>query len=133
MENNQLLYTAKPADGIEQRQHRMLAALSKHLGLLCRAAKEAGIEEKEHYHWLKTDEKYKEAVHNVLEQVTDTVEDALFNLISKGNVTAIIFYLKTRGKHRGYAQHEEEAFSKWPYTVDATTETEDERKWRNSL
>lgn len=132
MENNEL-HTALPVNRTVERQNCMLAALGKHFGIVQRAAKAAGIEAEEHYHWLKADEQYKKAVHKAFEQVTDTVEGKLFDLIEKGNITAVIFYLKTRGKNRGYAQREKESFSKWPYTVDVTTETEEELKWRNSI
>jgi hypothetical protein len=37
----------------------------------------------------------------------DTAESALFNQIKEGNVTSIIFYLKTKGRRRGYVERQE--------------------------
>ncbi len=37
----------------------------------------------------------------------DFMESRLLKAIDKGNVTAIIFYLKTKGKDRGYIEPQE--------------------------
>lgn len=41
------------------------------------------------------------------ERLTDHVESKLHSEIDKGNVTAIIFYLKTKAKDRGYVERQE--------------------------
>lgn len=48
-----------------------------------------------------------EAVSDAREQMLDKAEGKLYQLIAKGNVTAIIFYLKTQAKHRGYVERQE--------------------------
>jgi len=55
-----------------------------------------------HYRWLDTDEDYKEAVSNAAEKTLDLVEKALINQIKKGSVQATMFYLKTKGRQRGF-------------------------------
>lgn len=48
------------------------------------------------------------AVRNeVIDSTLDWAETQLFRLISEGNPTAIIFYLKCKGKHRGYSERSE--------------------------
>jgi hypothetical protein len=48
-----------------------------------------------------------EAWEAIREKRHDYVENALHKLIREGNVTAIIFYLKTQAKDRGYVERQE--------------------------
>ena len=48
-----------------------------------------------------------EAWEAIREKRHDYVENALHKLIRDGNVTAIIFYLKTQAKDRGYVERQE--------------------------
>lgn len=45
-----------------------------------------------------------EAVEDAREKLYDTVESKLYERIEAGDLTAIIFFLKTRCKHRGYTE-----------------------------
>jgi hypothetical protein len=49
----------------------------------------------------------KEAVEDSREKRHDYVENKLMSAINDGNVTAIIFYLKTQCKDRGYVERTE--------------------------
>jgi hypothetical protein len=49
----------------------------------------------------------KKAIYEAIETNLDLAESKLVSGISEGNMTAIIFYLKTKGKHRGYVQRVE--------------------------
>ena len=40
----------------------------------------------------------------VVEQFVDLAESRLVQAINHGNLTAIMFYLKTKGQHRGYTE-----------------------------
>ena len=48
-----------------------------------------------------------EAWEAIRERRHDFVENALHKQIKDGNITAIIFYLKTQGKGRGYIERQE--------------------------
>lgn len=85
----------------------MLEALEKSLGIVSTAAKVAGIDRSTHYLWLREDPAYKEAVEEVQDQVLDFAESHLYKLIKHGNPAANIFYLKTKGRKRGYVEHQE--------------------------
>jgi hypothetical protein len=82
----------------------MIEALKNQLGNVTVATKQVGIERTTHYLWLRTDPIYKKAYEEVPELILDAVEHSLQKNIIAGNVVAQIFYLKTKGKHRGYIE-----------------------------
>ena len=82
----------------------MIQALEQQLGIITAAAKQAGIDRKTHYRWLESDPEYKEAAEAIPEIVLDFAENSLYKQIKEGNVAATIFFLKTRGKERGYIE-----------------------------
>ena len=49
----------------------------------------------------------KDALNDIREDALDYVESKLFELIDKGHPSAIIFFLKCQGKHRGYVERQE--------------------------
>ena len=56
----------------------------------------------------------------IVERNLDLAESGLLDAINKGNLTAIMFYLKTKGKHRGYAErHQIEGKDGAPVEVKA--------------
>ena len=85
----------------------MLEALERSLGIVSTAAKAANIDRQTHYNWLKDDPNYKAAVEAIQESVIDFAESHLYKLIKEGNPAANIFYLKTKGKNRGYIERQE--------------------------
>ena len=64
-----------------------------------------------YYYWYNKDKAFKEAADNTVESQIDIVEASLFKQISEGNTTAIIFFLKTKAKHRGYVERVEQDIS----------------------
>lgn len=73
-------------------------------GIISMAADSVGITRKTYYNWLEKDPKFKENVDEVMESVIDKVEGKLLTRINDDDTTAIIFYLKTKGKKRGYIE-----------------------------
>lgn len=86
---------------------QMLSALESSLGVVKEATKTVGINRSTYYDWLKNDYEFKQAVDEINEGAVDFAETALYNRIEKGDTTAIIFYLKTKGKKRGYVEKTE--------------------------
>lgn len=78
--------------------------LEKNLGVLTPTFKEVGIHHQTYYNWMKKDKKFETAVENIKEVAVDFVESKLYKSINDGNVTAQIFYLKTKARHRGYIE-----------------------------
>jgi hypothetical protein len=60
-----------------------------------------------HYRWLESDPEYAAAVDAIKESLIDRAEGVLHGLISEGNVPAVLFFLKTQGKKRGYVERTE--------------------------
>ncbi len=89
----------------------MLEALEQSLGVVTTACKVVGIERKTHYNWLDQDEDYKAAVKSIENVAIDFAESQLHKQIKKGSTQATIFYLKTKGKKRGYVERQEHELS----------------------
>lgn len=79
-----------------------------------------------YYAWMKDDPEFKQQVEDIQDGLIDFAEEKLFDLIdgayeevihpltgevvnlrSKPNPTSVIFYLKTKGKNRGYIERQE--------------------------
>ena len=65
------------------------------------------VSRQSHYRWLEEDEEYAEAVSSAQDRTLDKVEKALQKQIENGSVQATIFYLKTKGKDRGFTEKQE--------------------------
>jgi hypothetical protein len=89
------------------RKANMLKALEQSMGIVTTAAKMVGLDRDVHYKWMREDQKYKEAVQSLEGAALDFAESKLLKQIEGGDTTAIIFYLKTKGKGRGYVERQE--------------------------
>ena len=89
------------------KKEAMLEALEKSLGIVSTACKMVDISRQTHYAWLKADEEYKKAVNSIQDGVLDFAESHLYKLVKEGNPAATIFFLKTKGKKRGYIERQE--------------------------
>jgi hypothetical protein len=85
----------------------MLEALEKSLGIVTSACKSVDISRETHYRWLREDAEYKAAVDSLSDVALDFAESQLHKQIKEGNSTATIFFLKTKGKKRGYVERQE--------------------------
>lgn len=111
----------------EAKKIQMLEALEKSLGVVSSAAKSAGIDRSTHYDWINPDsERYDKTYSKTAKMIEDValdfVETQLFQKIQgvkkvieteggkeiaykkEPDTAAIIFYLKTKGKKRGYVE-----------------------------
>ena len=88
----------------EQHKKAMIEALNKTLGVVTSALKITGVGRSTYYGWLKDDPEFKEKTSICQDIAIDFAESKLHKLISDENPTAIIFYLKTKGRHRGYIE-----------------------------
>ena len=92
---------------VQPKKAKMLKALEKSLGVVTTACKMAKVGRTTYYEWLDKDPEFKKAVDDFNNIALDFAESKLYELIQEGNVTATIFYLKTKGKKRGYIERQE--------------------------
>ena len=91
----------------EQHKKAMLEALEKSLGVVTPACKAVGIGRTIFYEWLKTDEEFKAKVDELEGVALDFAESQLHKQIQDGVPSSTMFYLKTKGKKRGYIERQE--------------------------
>lgn len=86
------------------KKQAMIKALEQRLGVVTDACKSVGINRATHYKWLNSDKDYKQQVEAIENVAIDFVESKLYEKIQKGDTACIIFYMKTKGKNRGYVE-----------------------------
>tara|TARA_Y100000114_G_C11736912_1_gene316711 strand:+ start:111 stop:467 length:357 start_codon:yes stop_codon:yes gene_type:complete len=91
----------------EHSKKAMIAALEQSLGVVTTACKKTGIGRTTYYDWYNSDPEFKRAVDDVQNVALDFAESQLHRQIAENNTSATIFYLKTKGKGRGYVERTE--------------------------
>ena len=85
----------------------LLDALEKSLGIVTSACKQVGIGRTTFYNYYNEDKEFKASVDDVQNMSLDFAESKLLEQIKNGSTAATIFYLKTKGKQRGYTDKSE--------------------------
>lgn len=95
----------------------------KCLGNVTKSCEEAKIDRSTFYDWIKDDEDFKRKIDDINEQQLDFAESTLFQQMKAGNTTATIFFLKTKGRKRGYVEkHDVEVANHEPIVFTTTPE-----------
>lgn len=98
----------KLAQQVRQNKKALLEALEKSLGVVTTASKSVGLDRACHYRYMNDDPEYAAAVEELSNVALDFAESQLHKQIQKGEVSSTIFYLKTKGKGRGYVERIEQ-------------------------
>ena len=91
----------------ETRVIKVIEAIKESNGLLTLAAKKAGCTYWTVWNYSKQFPSVAKAIEESHETMLDFAEGKLYSKIRDGDNTAIIFYLKTQGKSRGYIERQE--------------------------
>jgi hypothetical protein len=83
------------------------AALRAAAGIVSGAAVKLGCTPRTIRNYLDRSEQLREVEAEIVDQNLDLAETKLLTAIRDGNLTAVIFYLKTKGKARGYTERSE--------------------------
>jgi len=104
---------------MDNNKKRFLEILKQSRGIITSACESVDMSRQTYYNWLKDDKEFADAVDDIQEGMIDFVESKLMQKINgieamdhkSGEVydlppsdTAIIFFLKTKGKKRGYQE-----------------------------
>lgn len=99
----------RPTVAQQMQQHKkdLLVTLEKSLGVVTEACRKAGIDRACFYRYYNADAEFKAAVDELDNVALDFAESQLHKQIESGVPASTIFYLKTRGKERGYIERSE--------------------------
>lgn len=86
----------------EKNKEKLLIALEKHLGIVTTACKEVGLSRNVFYVYYNSDDEFKKAVDEINDFTLDFAESQLLKKIKEGSERSILFYMKYKGKKRGY-------------------------------
>jgi len=89
-------------DRIEKKKVALLKALDRCLGVVTPACKEVGISRNQFYIYYNTDPDFRKAVDDIQDITLDFAESQLLQKIKEGSEKAILFYMKYKGRKRGY-------------------------------
>jgi hypothetical protein len=91
-------------NNIDNYKRQMIEALQESNGVVTTAIQSVKMNRSTFYKWMNEDEEFKKEVDDIRESALDYVESKMFERITNGSDTMIIFFLKTQGKKRGYIE-----------------------------
>lgn len=91
-------------DDMTDAEKDFIERLKDNRGIVGAACRSLGISRATYYNWKKKHPDFAEAAETEISAQVDYVEDRLLDLIETGETAAIIFYMKTKGRDRGYGE-----------------------------
>lgn len=85
-------------------KEKFLEVFENNTANISAACAAAGIARSTFYLWMKEDPDFKDQAEAIQESMIDLAESKLLENIKSNKETSIIFYLKTKGKSRGYVE-----------------------------
>lgn len=99
-----------------------LKKIADALGNISLACIGANIHRRTYYYWIETDEEFKKDVEIVNEKNIDFAESQLLKNIKSGKEQSLLFYLRTKGRSRGYAERQEKGLDNEKIVLNFTKE-----------
>lgn len=91
----------------DKKKSDFLFALKNKRGNISEACTAANIGRNTYYQWIEKDDDFKQKAEDTQESLIDLAESKLMENIEDNDNTSIIFFLKTKGKKRGYIEKQE--------------------------
>lgn len=98
---------AQSAQKTDKKKSDFLVALKNNNGNISEACEAINIGRRTYYSWIEKDETFKQDAEDAQESLIDLAESKLVENIKDNDNTSIIFFLKTKGKKRGYVEKQE--------------------------
>lgn len=95
------------ASKLTDKHKQLIEVFAKKAGNISATCSALGISRQTYYRWIKEIPELEEAVTNAQEALIDNVETKLLSLINDGNLQAVLFFLRTKGRERGYIERVE--------------------------
>lgn len=89
-------------ENLSEKKQRFLKLYDESAMSISAACDKLNIHRQTYYYWRRTDPVFAMLAKDVREAKIDWVQTKLFEKIEKGDITAIIFFLKCQGQSRGY-------------------------------
>lgn len=105
---------------LTDRQLKFVELFERNAGYIKAACRNCKVPRSTYYHWYNTVPAFRKAIDATLEGLVDDAEIALKKKIHEGDIRAIIFFLETKGRQRGYVKR-----SELDATVSAVAENPD--------
>jgi hypothetical protein len=94
-------------DAIGQTKSNLIDCMIKNLGNVTEVCKQMNIARQTFYNYYNNDIDFRNEIDDIKNIALDFVESKLIGKIKEGDTIAILFYLKTQGKKRGYIERQE--------------------------
>ena len=107
--------THKKGYRLSQKQKQLLQAYENAIGNVSAAVKSCNLSRETFYRWKRENPLFDEKVNDIDESSIDFAETMLKKNIRDGKEASIFFYLKTKGKSRGYIETVEQNVSISPF------------------
>lgn len=91
----------------ELHKKQLIEAMKKFHGIVTKACEAVGISRNQFYQYYNNDSAFKAEIDSMDEINLDTVEDKLFQNIIDRDRASIFFYLKYKGRKRGYVDSQD--------------------------
>ncbi len=95
------------AQKTDKKKSEFLVALKNNNGNISDSCQAINIGRRTYYSWLDKDDVFKQDAEDAQESLIDLAESKLIENIQDNDNTSIIFFLKTKGKKRGYIEKQE--------------------------
>jgi hypothetical protein len=112
------------AKKMKQMKSDFLEVAEEHYGLIDASRKAVGLTRHYYDQWIHNDSEFKAAVGELGAKSIKKVEAKLFKLIEEDNLTAVIFYLKTKAGYRETQYVKQETTFTKPIEINVVTPSE---------
>lgn len=91
----------------ELHKKQLIEAMKRFHGIVTKSCEAVGISKNQFYQYYKNDDIFRAEIDSMEDINLDTVEDKLFQNIMDRDRASIFFYLKYKGRKRGYVDSQD--------------------------